>query len=150
MSNKIKLFQKGQDCAGGKKSKLHLTISFCSSMTGEKVKLLIIRKYANPQCFKNTKKKNLPVDYFSNKNVWMTSGIFETWLKALDQKMRFQKRKILLFLDNATSHAHISLKNITIFPCQHNIYLTANGSGYHSSNKNKVQKDTTGKFDYEA
>ena len=66
------LFQKGQDFAGGKKSKFRLTISLCSSMTGEKVKPLIIWKYANPQC------------YLSNKNAWMTSGVFETWLKALD------------------------------------------------------------------
>ena len=44
----------------------------------------------------------------------MTSGLFETYLKALHWKMRFQKRKTLLFLDYATSHADISLKNIKL------------------------------------
>ena len=141
--NKI-LFRKGQDCGDGKKSKLHLTISLCSSMTGEKVKMLIIWKYANPLCFKTIKKKNLPVDYFANKNAWITSGVFETWLKALDWKMRFSK--ILLFLDNPLSHADINFS----LPTQHQSYSQWNGSGYYSSNKNKVQKDATAKFDYEA
>jgi hypothetical protein len=38
------------------------------------------------------------------------------WLQRLDQQMKTQNRKILLFLDNTTSHAHLSLDNVTLFP----------------------------------
>ena len=136
------LFEKGQDCPGGKKSKLRLTISLCSSMMGEKMKPLIIWKYANPRCFKNINKNNLPVDYFSNKNAWMTSGVFETWLKAFDRKMMFQKRKILLFLDNATSHAEISLKNIKLqfFPANTTSILQPMDQGIIQTTKIRYRK----------
>ena len=124
------LFQKGQDFAGGKKRKFRLTISLCSRMTGEKVKPLIILKYANPQC------------YLSNKNAWLTSGVFETWLKALDQRMRFQKRKILLFVDNGTSHADISLKNIKLqfFPANTTSILQPIDQGIIQATKIKYRK----------
>ena len=42
----------------------------------------------------------------------MMSGEFETWLKTL--KMRFQRRKIFLFLNKATSHADITINNIKL------------------------------------
>ena len=35
---------------------------------------LVIWKHANPGCFKD----QLSVEYYSNKNAWMTSGVFET------------------------------------------------------------------------
>ena len=66
-----------------------MTVSLCSSMLGEKVKPLVIWKYANPYCFKGIKKDQLSVEYYSNKNAWMTSGVFETWLKKLNRKMAF-------------------------------------------------------------
>ena len=111
-------------------------------MTGEKVKPLIIWKYANPQCFKNIKKNNLPVDFFSNKNAWTTSGIFETSLKALDQKIRFQKRNILLFLDNAISHADISLKNakLQFFPANTTSILQQMDQGIIQATKINCRK----------
>ena len=49
----------------------------------------------------------------------MKFGVFETWLKALYHKTRLQKRKIL-FLENVTSHADISLSHIKLlfFPAK--------------------------------
>ena len=130
------------------KRKLRLTISLCTSMAGERVKSLSTWKYVNPWCFKNIKKKKLlPVDYFSNKNARMTFGIFETWLKALDWKMRF-----FTFPRQQNTPCWYQFKKhqVTIFPCQHNIYLTTDRSRFYSSNKNKVQKVATTKFDYKA
>ena len=48
----------------------------------------------------------------------MTRDIFEEWLKDLNSKMCFDKRKILLFIDNATVHSDIELLNarILFFP----------------------------------
>ena len=44
----------------------------------------------------------------------MASRLFEDWVKKLDRKMRHQKHKILLFMDDASSHAHLNLKNIKL------------------------------------
>ena len=67
---------------------------------GENVNPLVIWRYANPRCFKCIKKDQLSVGYYSKKDAWMTSGVFETWLKKLNREMAFEKRK-MLFLDNA-------------------------------------------------
>ncbi|XP_060596149.1 tigger transposable element-derived protein 4-like [Ruditapes philippinarum] len=42
---------KGDDCAGGKRSKERITAALCSSLTGEKIKPLVIGKSRNPRCF---------------------------------------------------------------------------------------------------
>ena len=38
----------------------------------------------------------------------------EGWLHTFNNKIRKQNRKVLLFLDNATSHPHFNLSNILI------------------------------------
>lgn len=106
---------KGERCAGGKMSKERLTILFCANMVGEKEKLLVIGKAARPRALKNVPLANLPATWTSNKKAWMTRSIMIDWLLDMDKKMGFQKRKILLFLDNAGSHPReLNLKNIKI------------------------------------
>ena len=39
---------KSVDCASGKRSKEQLTLALCASMTGEKLKLLVIGKATKP------------------------------------------------------------------------------------------------------
>ena len=108
------LHQKGQECSGGKKAKMRLTISFCKNMVGDKETPLVNWKSLNPRCFKRVNKKTLPVEYHANKKAWMTSGIFETWLKKFDKRMGRKGRKVLLFLDNATSHSNVQLCNVKL------------------------------------
>lgn len=105
---------KGEKCLGGKQSKLRCTVWVCANMTGsEKCKLLFIGKYERPRCMKNV--KNLPVIYKSNQRAWMTSAIFENYLKDWDEKLRRQNRKILLLVDNCAAHSkNISLTNIRL------------------------------------
>ena len=91
------IFERGEKCSGGKKVKLQFTISLCLGVLGEKVKPLVIWKYANSHCFKGIKKDQLSVEYYSNQNAWMTSGLFETWLKNLDHKIAFKKKDIVIF-----------------------------------------------------
>ena len=51
-----------------------------ANMTGtEKYKLLVIRKSAKPRCFSGV--KSLPIEYQNNKKAWMTSEIYESWLR---------------------------------------------------------------------
>ncbi|KMZ76545.1 hypothetical protein ZOSMA_10068G00010, partial [Zostera marina] len=103
---------KGDKCSGGKKSKERITVLVGSNMDGsEKIPLLVIGKSKKPRCFKNAK---IPVEYEANKKSWMTSDIFEQWLKRWDRKLGIDKRKILLFVDNCSAHPKIQLKNIKL------------------------------------
>lgn len=113
-TTKKSLQLKGELCRGGKMSKDRLTVALCASMTGEKLTPLVIGKAAKPRCFKNIDPKALPVIYRHNKKAWMTSTLFEDWLKIVDNQMRRQKRKILLFVDNAPSHPTVKLSNINL------------------------------------
>ena len=56
------LHQEGQECSGGKKAKMRLTISLCTNMVGDKETPLVIWKSLNPRCFKCVNKKTLPVE----------------------------------------------------------------------------------------
>ncbi|GBN23662.1 Tigger transposable element-derived protein 4 [Araneus ventricosus] len=58
----------------------------------------------------------LPPNYPSNKKSWMAMFLFTDWLKGLDNKMRKEKRRIILFIDQCPAHPPDSdfLKNITV------------------------------------
>jgi len=43
---------KGKSCSGGKIAKERLTVLLCVSMSGEKLKPLVIGKSVKPRCFK--------------------------------------------------------------------------------------------------
>ncbi|XP_062599444.1 tigger transposable element-derived protein 6-like [Saccostrea cucullata] len=102
-------------CKGGKSAKERLTVMFACSATGEKLKPLVIGKSNQPRCFKNIKKTTLPVDYTANKKAWMTSEIFNNWILAINNSMKKQRRHILMFLDNASSHSHeLRLSNVKL------------------------------------
>ena len=104
---------KGEDCAGGKQSKERITLALTASMMGEKLKPLVIGKAQKPRCFVKICPENLPVTYRNNKKAWMTSLLMTEWLTSLDRKMKQQKRKIVLFLDNAPSHPSVKLDNVS-------------------------------------
>ena len=104
---------KNEKCAGGKLSKERLTVLVTASMTGEKLPPLVIGKSANPRCFKNV--RNLPLPYEANSKAWMTSTLFEKWLRKIDFQMKQNDRKIALILDNCTAHPNVSgLTNIKL------------------------------------
>ena len=44
----------------------------------------------------------------------MTMRIFDDWLVQINTQMKKANRKIILFLDNASSHSHSELSNITL------------------------------------
>ena len=97
---------KGEACHGGKQAKNRLIVLVATNQTGsEKLPLLAIGKSANPKCFKNI--KTLPVDYGSNKKVWMTASIFEKGIRKLDRKYLLQGRSIVMAIDNCPAHPQI-------------------------------------------
>ena len=96
--------QKGNDCAGGKKSKYRITIAFIVSAAGKKEKPVVIWKYENPRCFKRFDKNLLPVSYYSQLKAWMNGEIMELILTTLNYRFASLRRKILLLMDNAGCH----------------------------------------------
>ncbi|CAG5040936.1 unnamed protein product [Parnassius apollo] len=113
---------KGESCHGGKLSKERITILLGANMSGtEKLPILLIGKSKSPRCFKGVTNKTLPVNYQNNKKAWMTCTIFSDWLKNINQEMKAQKRKILMFVDNCTAHNNMrELRHIKL------VYLPAN------------------------
>ena len=105
---------KGNTCSGGKKSKERVTLLVCANMNGtEKHPLLVIGKFQRPRCFSGV--AHLPIEYKANTNAWMTSIIFEEWLRKWDQELTSSGGKIVLFVDNCSAHPHIScLKSIEL------------------------------------
>ena len=107
-------YKKGAKPGGAKKSKERVTISCCVNMEGEKERVMLIGKAKKPRFFKSVDVSKLPVDYRHNTKGWMTADLFSTFLRAFNEKMAKQKRKILLFCDNATSHKPEDLSHVTI------------------------------------
>jgi hypothetical protein len=96
---------------GTKQSKERITILVCSNASGSrKLPLVAIGKSANPRGMPKT----LPLTYRSNKKAWMTSVIFEEFVKEFDSKM---SAPTALLLDNASVHGisdNLALAHTTI------------------------------------
>lgn len=105
---------KGEKCVGGKISKERLTVFLCGNLAGEMERPLVIGKAKRPRCFQKLRIDSLPVIWKSNKKAWMTTSLMEEWLINFNARMVSQKRKVLLFLDNATCHPHIKLSNVKL------------------------------------
>lgn len=97
-----------------KKAKERVTVLFCCSATGEKLKPLVIHKSQRPRSFGHMPHSDLPVDYAWNSKAWMTTTIWQLWLEDLNDEMVKQNRKILLFIDNCPSHADSELSNVNL------------------------------------
>lgn len=108
------LCYKGETCSGRKIAKERLTVLLCASLEGAKLKPLVIGKALHPRCFKGVHMDLMGVDWRANKKAWMTGQLMTDWLEQLDRKMRMLNRKIILFLDNATSHVHLNLQNVKL------------------------------------
>lgn len=97
---------------GAKKDKSRITIMLCCSMTGEKLPILILGTHKNPRSMKKYNLKKFNILYKANKNAWMTKDIFFDWINDVNENLKKQNRKILLLLDNCSSHTVVELSNI--------------------------------------
>ncbi|UYV75131.1 hypothetical protein LAZ67_12002593, partial [Cordylochernes scorpioides] len=110
------LAHKDESCRGVKRMKQRITVLLCCNSTGtDKRRLLIIGKSAKPRCFRNFSPHFYCI-YTSNSKAWMTSSIFQEWLLQFNKQLVSEGRRILLLLDNATSHCvpNDGLSNIKI------------------------------------
>lgn len=105
---------KKEKCYGGKKAKQRLTVLLCANLVGEFEEPLIIGKSLRPRCFKGVHLENLKIFWKANRNAWMNTEIMTEWLDKFNRKMKRQKRKVLLFLDNATCHPQLELSNVQL------------------------------------
>jgi hypothetical protein len=70
----------------------------------QKLKPLVIGSSKNPRCLYRINRNSLPCSYYANSKAWMRSDIFGKWLEYINIIFRAQNRKILLLIDNASSH----------------------------------------------
>ena len=92
---------------GGRKSKQRVTVAFFVSADGGKLGIpIVIWKSNTPRCFKKASAPDIlsKVMYFSDPKSWMQVEIMEKILENLNNQMMKEKRKVVLFLDNATVH----------------------------------------------
>lgn len=107
--------QRGDQGKGGKDCKQRLTVCLFTNALGQKEDPIIIGNAKRPRCFgKLDVEKQFKIIWRSNKKSWMTALIFEEVLKTFNRKMKLEKRKVILFLDNATSHPHLNLSNVKL------------------------------------
>ncbi|GBN05482.1 Tigger transposable element-derived protein 4 [Araneus ventricosus] len=107
LRNKMAAF-KGEECHGGKQSKLRETVLLAAKQSGKET-LPHRRKGRSKKtrCF--AKIKSFPIMYNSNKKAWMRSEIFDDWLKGFDKK----NRCILPFIDNCNAHSNFPALKIS-------------------------------------
>lgn len=109
LPDKTLVHSKERMAPGRKMCKERVTFLCCANATGShKLKMVVIGKSKTPRCFKN---QQPPVQYFSSKNAWMTSWIFEEWFMKsfVPQVKAYQTEKnlpfkALLLVDNAKCH----------------------------------------------
>ena len=107
-----KTFSFKEDSTKGiKKSHDRVTVLLITNMNGNDKDIFIIGKSQNPICFRRPKDENEAKNisqvkqiYFQQKNSWMNSIIFQKIIKIFNNKMKKRNKKVLLFLDNCTSH----------------------------------------------
>lgn len=83
------------------------------NMDGDKLPPIVIGNAKRPRAFKRINvNQTFNIKWESNKTSWMTGRIFTDYFTKLDDEMRQQNRKILVFLDNAACHPDMELQNI--------------------------------------
>ncbi|GBC04023.1 hypothetical protein RclHR1_05480006 [Rhizophagus clarus] len=88
-----------------KLDKTRITILLATNAIGtQKLKPLVIGSSKNPRYLYRVNRNSLPCTYYANSKAWMRSNIFGEWLEYINNKFQTQNRKILLLINNASSH----------------------------------------------
>ena len=91
--------------SGTKGNKKRLTYAFTANADGsEKLPPFVIGKAAKPRAFQKKSGADLGFYYRNNAKAWMTSKIYQEWLRGWDEKLRREGRHILLLQDNFSAH----------------------------------------------
>jgi hypothetical protein len=95
---------------GWKLQKECVTLALDVNLIGtDKLKLLVTYASEQPQCFGRWQPHEY-VRWHSNKTTWMKGDIFEDWILKLNSQFKGRNRKVIMILDNASSHVVSSAK----------------------------------------
>ena len=104
---------------GKKISKTRITVGLLTNAdASHQYKPTIIHKYRRPRCFPKSFDPDAVVDYFYNNKAWMTQREFNKIVKRFDRDRRLAGRKVILIVDNASSHLttdQLNLTNVTVY-----------------------------------
>ena len=89
---------KNEKCPGGNHTKIRLTGMATGNVNGERLPMFVIGKSKTPRCFNG--EKNVPCHNRVPPKSWISSELFEEWVKEIDGNLGAQKRKIALIIDN--------------------------------------------------
>jgi hypothetical protein len=58
----------------------------------------------------------LSIEYRANNKAWITSILFDKWLKKFDKRMKAENRNVALIIDNCSAHSigREALNNVSI------------------------------------
>ncbi|XP_065668047.1 tigger transposable element-derived protein 4-like [Hydra vulgaris] len=99
------LHLKNEKCIGGKHSKVRLAGMAAVNAKGERLSMFVIGESKSSRYFKGV--KNIPCCYRAQPKRWMSAELFKEWVKEIDLKFSFQKRKIALIVDNCSAHPNM-------------------------------------------
>ena len=102
---------------GYRRDKSRITVAFTVNSDGShKPEPFFIGQAARPHAFNRKEPRKFGFHYDNNETAWMDALIFRKWLKGFDDVMVKRGRKVLLLLDNASSHCPdgVELQNTTI------------------------------------
>ncbi|KAF0684591.1 Aste57867_23445 [Aphanomyces stellatus] len=106
--------------SGRKNVKKRLTVALAVNADGShKLPLLFIGHAKMPVCLRSLSQGEFDnLNYKNSKKGWITCAIFRKWLDSFNEMMRAENRRVLLLLDNASSHtsdqAHTNLSNVKV------------------------------------
>lgn len=94
--------------------KERLTLLVAANMDGsEKLPLQVIGQMKDPKSIYEI--EALPMPYEANESAMMTSGIFELWVRRLEERYRSLNRNIIIILDSCPAHPNLSdLANVRL------------------------------------
>lgn len=91
--------------SGVKGRKVWLTYAFTSNADrSEKLPPLIIGKAKKPRAFQNKMGAQLGFYYRNNVKAWMTTDLYQEWLRKWDHELGVKNHRILLLQDNFSGH----------------------------------------------
>jgi hypothetical protein len=91
--------------AGVKGTKNRITYVFTANADGSnKLSALIIGKAARPRAFQKKSGEQLGFYYRSNAKAWMTTQLYQDWIRNWDHELQVKKQKVLLLQDNFSGH----------------------------------------------
>ncbi|KAM3911403.1 tigger transposable element-derived protein 4-like isoform 1-T2 [Leptodactylus fuscus] len=102
--------EKSAQCKGWPEERL--TMALCANLCGDKEQPLVVHTTTgHPH---RTDDPSLGVWRHANKRAWMTRQIYRSWIENLNDRMRLQERRILLFAGIVPCHSTEKLSHVEV------------------------------------